>query len=121
MPVLDASTYPGEGHVMVVDADSYKIIGDVPETGVVHGVAIAREFGRGFTSEGEADRVTIFDLRTLKKIGTAKTGRGPDGIIYDPASKRVFAFNGQAGTATAIDTATGKVAGSVRLPRPHRS
>jgi DNA-binding beta-propeller fold protein YncE len=104
-----------EGHVMVVDADSYKIIGDIPANGVVHGVAVAREFGRGFASEGEAGQVTIFDLRTLKKIGTAKTGRGPDGIIYDPASKRVFAFNGQAGTATAIDAATGKVAGSVDL------
>jgi DNA-binding beta-propeller fold protein YncE len=102
-------------HVMVVDADSYKIIGDIPEIGGVHGIAIAREFGRGFISEDEANRVTIFDLGTLKKVGTAKTGQGPDGIIYDPASKRVFAFNGHDGTATAIDAATGGVAGTIDL------
>ena len=102
-------------HVMVVDADSYKVVGDIPEIGGVHGIAIAREFGRGFISEGEANQVTIFDLKTLKKIGAVKTGQGPDGIIYDPASKRVFAFNGDSGTATAIDAATGSVAGSVEL------
>jgi DNA-binding beta-propeller fold protein YncE len=102
-------------HVMVVDADSYKVIGDIPGTEGVHGIAIAREFGRGFTSDGEADEVTIFDLKTLKKVSTVKTGKGPDGIIYDAASKRVFAFNGQAGTATAIEAASGDVAGNVDL------
>jgi hypothetical protein len=77
-------------HVVVVDADSYKVIGDIPGTEGVHGIAIAREFGRGFTSDGDADEVTIFDLKTLRKIGTVKTGKGPDGIIYDSASKRVL-------------------------------
>jgi DNA-binding beta-propeller fold protein YncE len=102
-------------HVMVVDAESYKAIGDIPDTQGVHGIAIVPEFGRGFTSDGEANQVTIFDLSTFKKIGTAKTGQGPDAIVYDPASKRVFAFNGHAGTATAIDAASGEVAGSVDL------
>jgi DNA-binding beta-propeller fold protein YncE len=102
-------------HVMVVDADSYKVVGDIPDIGGVHGIAIAREFGWGFISEGEANQVTIFDLKTLKKIGAVKTGQGPDGIIYDPASKRVFAFNGDSGTATAIDAGTGSVAGSIEL------
>jgi DNA-binding beta-propeller fold protein YncE len=102
-------------HVMVVDADSYKVVGDIPDIGGVHGIAIVREFGRGFISEGEANQVTIFDLKTLKKIGAVKTGQGPDGIIYDPASKRVFAFNGDSGTATAIDAGTGSVAGSIEL------
>jgi DNA-binding beta-propeller fold protein YncE len=102
-------------HVMVVDVDSYKVVGDIPNIGGVHGIAIAREFDRGFISEGEANQVTIFDLKTLKKTGAVKTGQGPDGIIYDSASKRVFAFNGDSGTATAIDAATGSVAGSVDL------
>jgi DNA-binding beta-propeller fold protein YncE len=102
-------------HVMVVDADTYKIVGDIPEIQGVHGIAIAREFDRGFTSEDQANQVTIFDLKTLKKIGTAKTGKGPDGIIYDRASKRVFAFNGDDGTATAIDAGTGAVVGSIDL------
>ncbi|MFZ0279506.1 MAG: YncE family protein [Candidatus Sulfotelmatobacter sp.] len=102
-------------HVMVVDADSYRVVGDIPSIEGVHGIAIAREFGRGFISEDEANRVTIFDLKTLKKIGSAKTGQNPDAVIYDPAAKRVFAFSGHDGTATAIDAATGSVVGTVDL------
>jgi DNA-binding beta-propeller fold protein YncE len=102
-------------HVMVVDADSYQVVGDISSIEGVHGIAIAREFGRGFISEDEANRVTIFDLKTLKKIGSAKTGKNPDAIIYDPDAKRVFAFSGHDGTATAIDAATGSVAGTVDL------
>jgi DNA-binding beta-propeller fold protein YncE len=102
-------------HVMVIDADSYRVVGDIPGIEGVHGIAIAREFGRGFISEDEANRVTFFDLKTLKKIGNAKTGQSPDAIIYDPAAKRVFAFSGHDGTATAIDAATGSVVGTVDL------
>jgi DNA-binding beta-propeller fold protein YncE len=102
-------------HVMVVDADSYQAVGDIPDIAGAHGIALAREFGRGFITEGEGNQVAIFDLRTLKKIGTAKTGQGPDGIIYDPNSKRVFAFNGQDGSATVIEASTGAVVGTVHL------
>ena len=102
-------------HVMVIDADSYRVVGDIPGIEGVHGIAIAGEFGRGFISEDEANRVTFFDLKTLKKIGNAKTGQSPDAIIYDPAAKRVFAFSGHDGTATAIDAATGTVVGTVDL------
>jgi DNA-binding beta-propeller fold protein YncE len=102
-------------HVMVLDADSYQVVGDIPDTPGVHGVALAPEFGRGFTSNGRTATVTIFDLKTLKKLGEAKTEEGPDGILYDPASKRVFTFNGRANSSTAVDAATGNVAGSVAL------
>ena len=102
-------------HVMVVDADTYKVVGDIPGTDGVHGIALAPEFGRGFTSNGRANTVTIFDLKTLKILGTAPTGNGPDAIIYDPASKRVFTFNGHGGDATAIDAASGKPVGTVTL------
>ncbi len=102
-------------HVVVLDTDSYKVVGDIPDTQGVHGVALAPEFGRGFTSNGRTATVTIFDLKTLNKIGEAKTEEGPDGIIYDPASKRTFTFNGRANSATAIDAATGNVAGSIPL------
>src|SRR5271154_5629068 len=102
-------------HVMVVDADSYRVVGDIPSIEGVHGIAIAREFGRGFISEDEANRVTIFDLKTWGKIGSAKTGQNPDAVIYDPAAKRVFAFSGHDGTATAIDAASGNVVGTVNL------
>src|ERR1017187_8135739 len=102
-------------HVMVVDADSYAVVGDIPGTDGVHGIALAPEFGRGFTSNGRSNTVTIFDLKTLKTLGTVPTGSGPDAIIYDPASRRVFTFNGHGGDATAIDAATGKVAGTIPL------
>lgn len=101
-------------HVMVVDADTYHVVGDIPGIQGVHGIAIAPEFGRGFITEDEANRITIFDLQTLKKTGNAKTGRSPDGIIYDSNSKRVFVFSGD-GKVTAVNAATGTVAGSAEL------
>jgi DNA-binding beta-propeller fold protein YncE len=102
-------------HVMVVDADSYAVVGDIPGTDGVHGIALAPELGRGFTSNGRTSTVTIFDLKTLKVLGTAPTGEGPDAIVYDPASKRVFTFNGHGGSSTAIDAASGTVAGTITL------
>lgn len=103
-------------HVMVVDADTFKVVGDIPDTPGVHGIAIAPKLGRGFVSDGGADQVTVFDLRTLKTIGTVKvTGHNPDCIAYDPASQRVFTFNGRSGNSTAIDAKTLKVAGTIDL------
>src|SRR5579863_6704232 len=102
-------------HVMVVDADTYAVIGDIPDTKGVHGIAIASDLGRGFTSNGGASTVTIFDLKTFKVLGTAPTGEGPDAIIYDPASHRVFTMNGHGQSSTAIDGATGTVAGTIPL------
>jgi YVTN family beta-propeller protein len=101
--------------VEVLDVDSGAIVGNIPNTMGVHGIAIAAEFGRGFVSNGQSSTVTIFDLKTLKPIADVPTGKKPDGIIYDPATKRVFAFNGGSDSATAIDAATGKVAGTVDL------
>jgi len=101
--------------VEVIDIDSLTVVGNVPKTPGVHGIAIAPEFGRGFVSNGQASTVTIFDLKTLKPITDVPTGQKPDAIIYDPATSRVFAFNGGSNSATAIDAATGKVAGTVDL------
>lgn len=101
--------------VEVLDVDSLTLVGSVPKTPGVHGIAIAPELGRGFVSNGQSSTVTIFDLKTLKAIGEAPTGQKPDAIIYDPATSRVFAFNGESKSATAIDAATGKVAGTVNL------
>jgi DNA-binding beta-propeller fold protein YncE len=102
-------------HVIVLDPSSGKVVGDIPDTAGVHGIALAPELGRGFTSNGRAGTVTIFDLKTLATIGQAKTGENPDAIVYDPARERVFAMNGRSGDATAIEAATGKVAGTVPL------
>ncbi len=101
--------------VDVLDADSGEVKGTIADTKGVHGIAIAPDAGRGFTSNGRADTVTIFDLKTLKSLGEVKTGKNPDAIIYDPASKRVLAFNGRGVSATAIDAAEGKAVGTVEL------
>ena len=96
-------------HVVVYDVDSHAVIGDIPDTPGVHGIALAPELGRGFVSSGRANSVTIFELKTLKTIDTVPTGMNPDAILYDGVSKRVFAFNGRSKDATVIDAATGKV------------
>ena len=103
-------------HVMVVDLARDSVIGDIPNTPGVHGVALAPELNRGFTSNGRDTSVTIFDYKTLASIGVVKvTGRNPDAILYDPATKRVFTFNGGTGNATAIDATNGTVVGTVDL------
>ncbi len=99
-------------HVMVVDSDSLKPIGDLPNTPGVHGVALVRELGRGFTSNGRDTSVTVFDLATLKPIQRVVVGERPDAIVYDPASRCVFTLNAS-GSATAVDAATGTVRGTV--------
>ena len=101
--------------VVVLEVDSGKTVGEIPNTDGVHGIALAPEFNRGFTSNGRAGTVTIFDLKTLKVIGSAQAGTNPDAIIYDPSSKRVFAMNGRSKNATGIDAATGSVVGTIPL------
>lgn len=101
-------------HVMVMDEDSGKIIGDISDTKGVHAIALVPSLGRGFTTNGGEDTVTIFDLKTLQPISKVKTtGENPGAIIYDPGTKRIFTFNHRTGNATAIDAATGQVVGTV--------
>jgi YVTN family beta-propeller protein len=99
--------------VMVLNVDTGTVSGEIPNTDGVHGIAFAPEFDRGFTSNGRANTVTIFDLQSLQIIGSAKTGMNPDAIVYDPASKRVFTMNGHSNDVTAIDAATGNVLGTI--------
>ncbi len=102
-------------HVMVVDIETDKLVGDIPDTPGVHGITFAPELNRGFISNGQANTATIFDLKTLKVLGQVKTGTNPDAILYDPASKKVFTFNGRSHDATAFDAATGEVASTIPL------
>jgi DNA-binding beta-propeller fold protein YncE len=102
-------------HVIVIDADSGKPVGDIPDTPGVHGIALAPELGRGFTSNGREGTVTIFDIQTLKLITKVKVGDNPDAILYDPATKRVFTFNGKSHDSTALDAAKGTVLGTIKL------
>ena len=99
--------------VMVVDADTLSPVGEIPDTPGVHGIAIASDLGRGFTSNGRDNTATIFDLATLKTLGHVKTGTNPDAILYDAFTHRVFAFNGRSGDVTVIDGKEGTVAGTI--------
>jgi DNA-binding beta-propeller fold protein YncE len=101
--------------VAVVDIDNEKVVGELPDTPGVHGVAVVPDLGKGLTSNGQDATVTAFDLKTLKATGKVKVGSRPDAILYDPASNRVFTFNHGTKDATAVDPAEVKVVGSVAL------
>lgn len=103
-------------HAMVIDLGRDSVIGDIPNTPGIHGVALAPELNRGFTSNGRDSSVTIFDYKTLATIAVVKIpGRNPDAILYDPATKRIFTMNGGTANATAIDATNGTVVGTVDL------
>ena len=102
-------------HVMVVNTKSLKVTGDIPDLSGIHGVTLAPELRRGFVSNGGDNTVTIFDLKTLKKLDSVKVGERPDAILYEPFSKDVFTFNARSHDLTAIDAATSKVVGTVPM------
>jgi DNA-binding beta-propeller fold protein YncE len=117
--IVDAKArrlYASHGdQVEVIDLETEKPVGVVTDTKGIHGIALAPDLNRGFTSNGRTSSVTTFDLKTLKKIDEVKVGKNPDCIIFDPASKRVYAFNAGDKSATAINAADGTVAGTVTL------
>jgi DNA-binding beta-propeller fold protein YncE len=102
-------------HVIVLDLDSGKQVGDIGDTPGVHGIALAPELGRGFVSNGREGTVSIFDLKTLATTSKVRVGENPDAILYDPATRRVFTFNGRSQDSTALDAATGNVLGTIKL------
>lgn len=101
--------------VMVVDASSGKVLGEVPGTEGVHGVALVPNIGKGFASDGRSDSVTVFDSNSLNPISQISVGGIPDAIIFDPTSGRVLTFNARTHDATAIDPETAKVTGTIPL------
>jgi len=101
--------------IKVINADSGALIGNITGLKQDHGVAIAHEFGRGFISDGAQGKVIIFNLKTLNVIGEAKADNDADSVVYDPASKRVFAQNGDPHSSTVIDAKSGSVVGTIEL------
>jgi DNA-binding beta-propeller fold protein YncE len=104
-----------ESRAVVVDIDAGKVVGEIPDTAGIHGIAIAPELGRGFTSNGRSNSVTIFDLKTLKALEEVPAGKDPDTILFEAKTGRVFTFNISSYDTTAIDAKTGQVAGTVKL------
>ena len=101
--------------VVVINTDSDKVIGEIPKTEGVHGIAVANEFGRCFISNGRTATVSIVDLKTLKLIDTVSVGKNPDAILYDSFSHRVFVFNGRSNDATILDAKNGSVISTLPL------
>src|ERR1700680_1450092 len=101
--------------IKVINADTGALIGNITGLKQDHGVALAHEFGRGFISDGGAGKVVIFDLKTLKPTGEAKSDKDADCVIYDPASKRVFVMNGDPHSSTVIDAKSGTSVGAIDL------
>ena len=93
----------------VIDTATDKVVGMIPGTNGVHGIAVADDLGRGFTSDGKDNDVTIFDLKTLAVLGKVKTGTEPDAIIYEPVTHRVLSFNGKSSDSTVFDAKTGAI------------
>jgi hypothetical protein len=121
----DYLTFDAEAHrlyiaratrVMVVDVDSGKLVGEIPNTNGVHGITLVQKLGRGITSNGRDDSATIFDLKTLAPIATVKTGAKPDAILFDKFSGLVFTFNGKSNDVTLIDPAKATAVGTIALP-----
>ena len=95
--------------VEVVDPDAGKVVGTIPQLHGVHGIAIANDLNKGFITNGGSKSVTIFDLKTLAKLGEPAVGDNPDAVCYESKTKRVFAINHSGADATAIDAKTGEV------------
>jgi YVTN family beta-propeller protein len=104
-------------HVDVVDTAAGTVMGVIADTQGVHGIALAENLKRGYTSNGRADSITVFDLDTLKVISQVPvSGHNPDAILYEPISKRVFTFNGRSKDVTVIDASTLAILATIPVP-----
>jgi DNA-binding beta-propeller fold protein YncE len=102
--------------VVVIDMDKNAVVGTIAPTPGVHGVAIAADLGRGFASNGRENKAAVVDLKTLQITATVETGANPDAILYEPAHREVYAFNGTGKSATVFDAVTGVVKTTIPLP-----
>jgi len=102
-------------HVVVIDTQTNKVVGDIPDTPGVHGVAVAADLSRAFVSNGRGNNSSIVDLKTLKLIQKVNTGDNPDWILYESSKKEVYTMNGRGKSATVFDATTGKVVATIPL------
>jgi YVTN family beta-propeller protein len=99
-----------------IDIKTGKLVGTIPDTKGIHGIAIANDLNKGFTSNGRDSSVTVFNLKTFEVITKIQvTGQNPDAILYDPYSQKVFTFNGRSNNSTVIDAKENKVVATIPL------
>jgi len=101
--------------VDVYDTARGHIVASIPDTDGVHGVALAPDLDKGFTSNGRINTVTVFDLSSLKVLSTLPTGQKPDSIVYDPLTRRIFVANGDSGSLTVINAVNNEVVGNITV------
>lgn len=102
-------------HVAVIDSETYAVVGDIADLKGTHQVAVADNVGKGFVTQGGDNSVAVFDANTLKVTDRIPVGTKPDGIVYDPLTKRAFTFNAGSNDSTVIDAPSGAVAGTIPL------
>ena len=101
--------------VMVVDTVSDQVVGEVADTPGVHGIAVAPKLGRGYTSNGRENKVSVFELGSLKTLAKSDTGTNPDAILFEPGHSEVYAFNGRSHSATVLPAAGGAAVATIAL------
>jgi DNA-binding beta-propeller fold protein YncE len=101
--------------VVVIDTDKDAVVGEIADTPGVHGLAVASELKRGFTSNGRENKASIVDLQTLKTLSQVDTGQNPDGMLFEPGQQEVYMFNGRGHSATVFEAGSGKVVATIPL------
>lgn len=102
--------------IVVIDLDKEQVVGEITDTPGVHGIALAPDLQRGFTSNGQESKSSIVDLTTLKTLFRVGTGDNPDAISYDSGQQEVYTFNGRGQSATVFEAKTGKAVATIALP-----
>ena len=101
--------------VVVIDIDKDAVVGAIADTPGVHGLAVASELKRGFSSNGRENKASIVDLENLKTLSKVDTGQNPDGMLYEPGRQEVYMFNGRGKSATVFEAVSGKVVATIPL------
>ena len=104
-----------QNRLMVVDMNDGRLIAELPGLNGAHGTALVPDIGRGFATSGNDSSILMFDSRTYKGLLKIRAGEDADAIIYDPASKRIFSFNGDANNSTVVDPRRGTVVSTIPL------
>lgn len=101
--------------VVVIDIDKNEIVGEIADTPGIHGVALAPDLKRGFTSNGRENKAGIVDLESLQTLLKVDTGQNPDGMLYEPGRQEAYMFNGRGRSATVFDAKTGAIVATIPL------
>src|SRR6185437_3332607 len=114
--VNNGKIYVSHGsQVNILDENTGDSVGVIPNTTGVHGIAFDNELGRGYTSNGRLNNVTVFDLKTNKVITQIPAGSNPDGINYEPFTKKIITNNGHSKNLSIIDPVKNRLIDSVAL------